>query len=81
MTNVDLCIFDGCYFVVMFGARSVDLYAQRNDLTETVPTIAIPRTKFPKKGVSQNKSGKSGVFFASENVRQLTTFHQRSTTL
>jgi hypothetical protein len=35
---------------------------------------------FPKWESLKNKSGKSGVFFEPENDRQLTSFHQQSTT-
>jgi hypothetical protein len=38
------------------------------------------RTAFPKWEFLKNKSGKSGMFSSLKNDRQLTSFHQQSTT-
>ena len=42
--------------------------------------VVAKREPNSKRGIPQNKSRKDGVFFEPENDRQLTSFHQQSTT-
>jgi len=53
--------------------QSVESSFMKRSGTET-------RTVFPKWEWLKNKSGKSGMFFEPEKDRQLTSFHQQSTT-
>jgi hypothetical protein len=47
----------------------------------TFPILrAVIKTKFPKWESLKNKSGKSGIFSSLKTDRQLTSFHQQSTT-